>query len=125
VFVEHLPAALCRYQQQALCVNLRRQSHSRLVEGFKLEFVTFDGPRREAAGDQTSPRAWRRYCPYCGLGGMAGFENSLIISLDFIQPQARKGARKCVTNVGHVIASKAVFCSLEGPAPKFFAPDFV
>ena len=32
-------------------------------------------------------------CQYCGLDGMASFENSLIMSVDFIQPRARKGKK--------------------------------
>ncbi len=30
-------------------------------------------------------------CQYCGLDGMANFENSLIMSVDFVIPRARKG----------------------------------
>jgi 5-methylcytosine-specific restriction endonuclease McrA len=30
-------------------------------------------------------------CQYCGLDGMASFENSLIMSVDFVIPRARKG----------------------------------
>lgn len=30
-------------------------------------------------------------CQYCGLDGRAQFENSLVMSVDFIQPRARKG----------------------------------
>src|SRR6202166_4812697 len=33
-------------------------------------------------------------CQYCGLDGMASFENSLIMSVDFIQPRARKGKKE-------------------------------
>src|SRR5690348_4061395 len=32
-------------------------------------------------------------CQYCGLVGMASFEDSLIMSVDFIQPRARKGKK--------------------------------
>lgn len=32
-------------------------------------------------------------CQYCGLDGMAQFENSLIMTVDFIQPRARKGKK--------------------------------
>ena len=32
-------------------------------------------------------------CQYCGLDGMASFENSLIMSVDFIQPRARRGKK--------------------------------
>ena len=39
-------------------------------------------------------------CQYCGLDGMARFEDSLIMSVDFVIPRARKGkkdARNLVT----------------------------
>jgi len=36
----------------------------------------------------------RYRCQYCGLDGMASFENSLIMSVDFIQPRARKGKKE-------------------------------
>ena len=32
-------------------------------------------------------------CQYCGLDGAANFENSLIMSVDFIVPRARKGRK--------------------------------
>jgi 5-methylcytosine-specific restriction endonuclease McrA len=32
-------------------------------------------------------------CQYCGLDGMASFENSLILTVDFVQPRARKGKK--------------------------------
>jgi 5-methylcytosine-specific restriction endonuclease McrA len=32
-------------------------------------------------------------CQYCGLDGMASFENSLIMSVDFVIPRARKGKK--------------------------------
>jgi len=53
----------------------------------------------------------RYRCQYCGLDGLTSFENSLIMSVDFIQPRARKGKKEpenLVTLVGHVIGSKAV-----------------
>ena len=30
-------------------------------------------------------------CQYCGLDGMSNFENSLIMTVDFVQPRAKKG----------------------------------
>jgi 5-methylcytosine-specific restriction endonuclease McrA len=33
-------------------------------------------------------------CQYCGLDAMANFENSLVMSVDFILPRARKGGKK-------------------------------
>ena len=32
-------------------------------------------------------------CQYCGLDGMANFENSLIMTVDFVIPRARKGKK--------------------------------
>ena len=33
-------------------------------------------------------------CQYCGLVGMATFENSLVMSVDFVRPRAGKGKKK-------------------------------
>jgi len=33
-------------------------------------------------------------CQYCGLDGAASFENSLIMSVDFVIPRARKGKKE-------------------------------
>ncbi len=32
-------------------------------------------------------------CQYCGLDGLGNFENSLIMSVDFVMPRARKGKK--------------------------------
>src|SRR5947199_10232184 len=32
-------------------------------------------------------------CQYCGLDGMASFENSLVMSVDFVLPRAKKGTK--------------------------------
>jgi len=32
-------------------------------------------------------------CQYCGLDGMASFENSLIMTVDFVHPRAKKGKK--------------------------------
>ena len=50
-------------------------------------------------------------CQYCGLDGMSSFENSLIMTVDFIHPRAKKGkktpanlvaaCRPCNTIKGH------------------------
>jgi 5-methylcytosine-specific restriction endonuclease McrA len=32
-------------------------------------------------------------CQYCGLDGMANFENSLVMSVDFVIPRAGKGKK--------------------------------
>ncbi len=36
----------------------------------------------------------RYRCQYCGLDAMANFENSLVMSVDFILPRSRKGGKK-------------------------------
>jgi 5-methylcytosine-specific restriction endonuclease McrA len=35
----------------------------------------------------------RYRCQYCGLDGRANFENSLVMSVDFVIPRARKGKK--------------------------------
>jgi 5-methylcytosine-specific restriction endonuclease McrA len=40
----------------------------------------------------------RYRCQYCGLDGLAQFENSLVMSVDFVVPRARKG-RKDASNL--------------------------
>jgi len=35
----------------------------------------------------------RYRCQYCGLDGLASFENSLVMSVDFVVPRARKGKK--------------------------------
>ena len=35
----------------------------------------------------------RYRCRYCGLDGMASFENSLVMTVDFVVPRARKGKK--------------------------------
>jgi 5-methylcytosine-specific restriction endonuclease McrA len=32
-------------------------------------------------------------CQYCGLDGLANFENSLVMTVDFVQPRAKKGKK--------------------------------
>lgn len=33
-------------------------------------------------------------CQYCGLDGMASFENELVMGVDFVVPRARKGKKE-------------------------------
>jgi 5-methylcytosine-specific restriction endonuclease McrA len=35
----------------------------------------------------------RYRCQYCGLDGLAQFENSLVMSVDFVVPRAQKGKK--------------------------------
>ena len=57
-------------------------------------------------------------CQYCGLDGMSNFENSLVMSVDFIQPRARKGKKDpgnlvAACRACNVIKGERVFKSLE------------
>jgi 5-methylcytosine-specific restriction endonuclease McrA len=56
-------------------------------------------------------------CQYCGLDGMASFENSLIMSVDFVHPRAQKGKKTPANLVAacrpcNVIKGRRVFHSL-------------
>lgn len=57
-------------------------------------------------------------CQYCGLDGMSNFENSLIMTVDFVQPRARKGKKAPGNLVAacrpcNVIKGNRVFPNLE------------
>ena len=60
----------------------------------------------------------RYRCQYCGLDGMSNFENSLVMSVDFVVPRARKG-KKDPTNLVtacracNLIKGQRVFKGLE------------
>lgn len=56
-------------------------------------------------------------CQYCGLDGMAQFENSLIMTVDFVHPRAHKGKKSPDNLVTacrpcNVIKGRRVFASL-------------
>jgi len=60
----------------------------------------------------------RYRCQYCGLDGLANFENSLIMSVDFVVPRARKGAKHANNLVAacrpcNLIKGKRVFKNLD------------
>jgi hypothetical protein len=60
----------------------------------------------------------RYRCQYCGLDGMSNFENSLVMSVDFVVPRARKGKKDPHNLVAscracNLIKGKRVFNSLE------------
>jgi HNH endonuclease len=55
-----------------------------------LRFV--DRPVTKEEGIQILERDGYR-CRYCGLDGMASFENALNMSVDFVVPRARKGKK--------------------------------
>ncbi len=50
-------------------------------------------PLTSAEGNRILERDHHR-CQYCGLDGMASFENSLIMTVDFLHPRARKGKKE-------------------------------
>jgi 5-methylcytosine-specific restriction endonuclease McrA len=49
-------------------------------------------PLTSAEGNRILERDHYR-CQYCGLDGLANFENSLILTVDFLHPRARKGKK--------------------------------
>jgi 5-methylcytosine-specific restriction endonuclease McrA len=60
----------------------------------------------------------RYCCQYCGLDGLANFENSLVMSVDFVLPRARKGKKDSKNLVAacracNVIKGKKLFESFE------------
>jgi 5-methylcytosine-specific restriction endonuclease McrA len=74
-------------------------------------------PLTSAEGNRILERD-RYRCRYCGLDGLASFENSLIMTVDFLHPRARKG-KKIETNLVtacrpcNVIKGHRTFGSLE------------
>lgn len=57
-------------------------------------------------------------CQYCGLDATASFENSLVMSVDFVLPRARKGKKDPKNLVAacrpcNVIKGRKVFSSFE------------
>ena len=49
-------------------------------------------PLTSAEGNKILERD-RYQCQYCGLDGLTNFENSLLMTVDFIHPRARKGKK--------------------------------
>lgn len=74
-------------------------------------------PLTSAEGNRILERDHYR-CQYCGLDGMASFENSLIMTVDFLHPRAHKG-KKTPTNLVtacrpcNVIKGRHVFNGIE------------
>ena len=57
-------------------------------------------------------------CQYCGLDGLASFENSLVMSVDFVVPRARKGKKDSSNLVAacrpcNLLKGERVFANLE------------
>ena len=60
----------------------------------------------------------RYHCQYCGLDGMTSFENSLIMSVDFIVPRAQGGKKHSRNLVAacrpcNLIKGRRAFASFE------------
>ena len=74
-------------------------------------------PVTSAEGNRILERD-RYRCQYCGLDGLASFENSLILTVDFLHPRAHKG-KKTETNLVtacrpcNVIKGRRLFDSFE------------
>jgi 5-methylcytosine-specific restriction endonuclease McrA len=57
-------------------------------------------------------------CQYCGLDGMASFDNALAMSVDFVVPRARKGKKDPMNLVAccracNMIKGRSVYSSFE------------
>jgi len=57
-------------------------------------------------------------CQYCGLDGLSNFENSLIMTVDFVHPRAHKGKKVPANLVAacrpcNVIKGRRVFTNFE------------
>ena len=74
-------------------------------------------PLTQAEGARILERDHFR-CKYCGLDGMASFENALVMSVDFIFPRAHKGRKRPENLVAccracNVIKGRHIFKSFE------------
>ena len=57
-------------------------------------------------------------CQYCGLDGATNFENSLMMSVDFVTPRSRRGKKDTINLVAacrpcNLIKGRRVFKSLD------------
>ena len=62
-------------------------------------------------------------CRYCGLDGLASFENALAMSVDFVVPRARKGKKDPQNLVAccracNMIKGRAVYSNFEDAKAK-------
>ena len=83
----------------------------------RLGLMPLAKPLTSKEGHQILDRDLYR-CQYCGLDGMANFENSLVMSVDFVLPRARKGGKKpdnlvAACRACNVIKGHRIFKNLE------------
>ena len=74
-------------------------------------------PLTSAEGNRILERDHYR-CQYCGLDGLASFENSLIMTVDFLHPRAHKGKKTAINLVTacrpcNVIKGRRMFDNFE------------
>ena len=82
-----------------------------------LNLTGFDKPLASEEGHRILERDHYR-CQYCGLDGVASFENSLIMTVDFVHPRGRKGKKNPSNLVAacrpcNVIKGRRVFGNFE------------
>lgn len=85
-------------------------------------------PMKDLLTGRASPLTWEEglrilerdgfRCQYCGLDGKTNFENSLVMSVDFIMPRARKGKKHASNLVAacrpcNMLKGNRVFASFE------------
>jgi 5-methylcytosine-specific restriction endonuclease McrA len=58
----------------------------------RLGLMPLAKPLTSEEGRQVLQRDGYR-CQYCGLDGLSSFENSLVMTVDFVMPRARKGKK--------------------------------
>jgi len=58
----------------------------------RLGLMPLAKPLTSEEGRQVLERDLYR-CQYCGLDGLSSFENSLVMTVDFVLPRARKGKK--------------------------------
>ena len=83
----------------------------------RLGLIPLAKPLTSEEGRQVLDRDGYR-CQYCGLDGLDNFENSLVMSVDFVVPRARQGKKDShnlvvACRACNLIKGKRVFTSLE------------
>ena len=83
----------------------------------RLGLMSLAKPLTSEEGRQVLDRD-RYRCQYCGLDGLDNFENSLVMSVDFVVPRARQGKKDShnlvvACRACNLIKGKRVFNNLE------------